>query len=82
MLFDPETEPPISLADARALPWLPKRRRGMTYHLSTLHRWAASGVRGQRLEIVRIGGTAYTSEAALRRFIERLSEPKGAHDAG
>jgi hypothetical protein len=56
---------------------LPGRRQGKHAHPSTLYRWAVRGIRGQRLEVVRIGGTVYTSRQALERFAERLTAAPG-----
>lgn len=44
-------------------------------HVSTLHRWANRGIRGVRLEVVRLGGRVYTSAEALQRFAQQLSQP-------
>jgi len=52
---------------------LPGRRQGKRIHPSTVYRWAVRGIRGHRLEVVRIGGTVYTSCEALQRFAERLT---------
>ena len=53
---------------------LPHGRAGKSVHVATLHRWASrGGVRGVRLETVRIGGIRYTSAEALERFIVRCS---------
>ncbi len=73
MPFDPSVEPPIPLGQVNKLPWLPRRRRGRKIHTSTVFRWVQVGLRGIRLEAIRVGGTRCTSEAALRRFFERLS---------
>lgn len=56
-----KTEPLITLAEARRL--LPTRP-----DISTLWRWARKGVKGVRLEYLRVGAKIVTSEAALRRF--------------
>ena len=56
----------IVLADVPALPWLPKRPG-----LSTVHRWAATGVRGHRLRTVRVGASLATTEGWLMEFFER-----------
>jgi len=45
-------------------------------HISTLMRWRQTGIRGIQLEAVRLGGRWFTSEAAVSRFIARLSEAK------
>jgi hypothetical protein len=64
----------LDLLDEGALPLaqaarsLPSLRGGRPVDPSTLWRWSAKGLRGVRLEIVRVGGTACTSRAALRRF--------------
>lgn len=42
-------------------------------HASTIWRWYKRGVKGIRLEIVRIGGRPYTSREAIQRFIERTT---------
>jgi hypothetical protein len=38
-----------------------------------LWRWAARGIRGVRLEVVRVGGTTWTSVEALGRFFAALN---------
>ena len=53
---------------------LPKRPNGRRIHISAVYRWMQRGVRGVRLEWIKIGGTTYTSHEALQRFSERLSE--------
>lgn len=52
---------------------LARRPGGKPVHLSAVYRWAAQGVRGVKLEAVRVGGTSYTSRQALQRFAERMS---------
>jgi hypothetical protein len=67
MPIDPLDPDVMPLAQAaRALPPL---RSGRPVNPATLWRWAAHGLRGVRLEIVRIGGTACTSRQALRQFL-------------
>jgi len=64
-----------SLVPLRSVPkLLPKRPNGKRVHISAVYRWIQRGVRGVRLESTRVGGTTYTSEEALQRFSERLSE--------
>jgi hypothetical protein len=53
---------------------LPAMRAGRPVSPATLWRWTAHGVRGIKLESVKIGGTACTSLEALRRFFGRLDE--------
>ena len=63
MLFD---ETPLTFAQAsRRLPHHP--------HPSTLWRWYHQGVRGVKLEAVRLGGRLLTSQEALERFAARLA---------
>jgi hypothetical protein len=47
---------------------LPARGNGKRIHISAVYRWAQRGVRGARLEVIRVGGTTYTSREALQRF--------------
>jgi hypothetical protein len=61
----------LSLADAVTV--LPRRRGGRKVHIATLYRWADPGLRGVRLETLRVGGTLCTSRQALQRFFDRLS---------
>lgn len=65
------TEQLITLAQAARL--RPGSRRGRPTHPSTVYRWAVRGIRGVRLEIIRIGGMTYTSVEALQRFADRLT---------
>ena len=53
---------------------LPAMRMGRPVSPATLWRWSSHGVRGVRLETVKIGGTACTSLEALRRFFARLDD--------
>ena len=54
---------------------LPPRTSGRRIHPSTVYRWIQRGVRGVRLEVIRIGGTTYTSVEALQRFADRQGAP-------
>lgn len=49
------------------------RKPGSLLADSTLHRWRQHGVRGVRLECVRIGGTWHTTEAAFSKFVAALN---------
>lgn len=61
----------LSLADAaKKLPAF----NGKHVHTSTLWRWCITGVRGIRLEHVRVGARICTSVQALSRFMNRLAE--------
>jgi hypothetical protein len=55
-------------------------RRGKKIHVATVFRWK-DGMRGVKLETIRIGGTLHTSAEALQRFFERLSATDGAPGA-
>lgn len=56
--------------------FLPLRSSGKRIHISAVYRWIQRGVRGVRLEVLRIGGTSYTSVEALQRFAEQLENPR------
>lgn len=56
-----------------ATKYVPRRRRGKPTHVGTIYRWADPGLRGIRLEVLRIGGTLCTSVEALQRFFDRLT---------
>lgn len=44
-------------------------------NVSTVWRWHKKGIKGIHLETIKIGGTIYTSDEALERFLERINEP-------
>jgi hypothetical protein len=56
---------------------LPRHRNDRPVHPSTCHRWRSPGVRGVRLECVRIGGIWHTSWEAFQRFCECLTALEG-----
>lgn len=71
MPIDLRNESVLSLAEAAAsLPKLDGRRP----HVSSLWRWCRKGLRGVRLEYVRIGQRLCTSAEALDRFANALAE--------
>jgi hypothetical protein len=73
-MFDPSEETPIPLADVpRTVPWL-KRPGGKAPHVSSVFRWTLRGIRGHKLEVLRIGGTLCTSENALKRFFNAITD--------
>ena len=75
-MFDPAVEPPIRLDEIpRRVAWLAGTRPGKKLSFSTLWRWATKGIRGHRLEVLRVGGALCTSEAALKRFFAKLTAP-------
>src|SRR4051794_8499124 len=53
---------------------IPPGKDGRRTHLSTVVRWKDRGVRGVRLEAVRLGGRWVTSLEALARFAARVTE--------
>ena len=71
-MIDPLTE--TALTFSQAAKTLPRLRRDRPVHSSTLWRWAKYGIRGHRLEFVKVGGTACTSAQALQRFFAKLSD--------
>lgn len=48
--------------------------RGKRIHVSTLWRWATKGVRGVKLEAVRLGSRWMTSSEALERFAQQIAD--------
>jgi hypothetical protein len=92
-MIDIRKETLLPLAQAARHPRLPRRRRGKRPHAATLYRYAKSGYKGIVLETMRFAGTLCTSEEALQRFCERLSDadvprthhlpaPAASEDAG
>lgn len=65
MGIDTSTETIVSFNDARS-----EFKDGRRKSLATLHRWRLRGVKGVRLESVKIGGLRYTSLEAIDRFIQ------------
>jgi hypothetical protein len=63
------------LTPAQAASLRPSGRRGRPTHPSTIYRWMKFGVRGVRLDSVRIGGSLYTSREAFQRFADQLTNP-------
>jgi hypothetical protein len=71
-MIDPEVEPLITLAQATKLKWLPRLRRGRPITFSAFYRWAVHGLGGVKLETLRVGGTMFTTSAAIKRFFAEL----------
>ena len=61
---------------AKATKYVPRRRKGQKAHCATMYRWAKLGLRGVRLETIRVGGTLCTSEEKLQLFFNQLTELK------
>jgi len=71
-MIDLANETPLSLSEASHQ--VPRGRdRSKRIHTSTIYRWCTKGVRGERLEAVRVGGLLVTSCEALNRFFHRLN---------
>lgn len=75
-MIDVMTESLVPLKEVPRL--LPPRDGDRPIHISAVYRWVQRGVRGKRLESVRIGGTTYTSREALQRFAETKDDPARA----
>jgi len=71
-MIEVTTESLIPLHDVPRL--LPSRGNGKRIHISAVYRWIQRGVRGVRLESVKIGGTSYTTAEALQRFADQLTQ--------
>ncbi len=67
------SEEVLTLSEAARQPFLPRRRNGKRPHVATIYRWAQVGIRGIRLETLRVGGSLCTSKEALQRFCEQLT---------
>ena len=72
MAIDIGTERLLTLSQAAKK--LPKRRAGKPTAPSTLYRWASIGLRGVKLEVLRVGGCTCMSREALQRFFVRPTE--------
>jgi len=66
-MIDVSTEELAPLAKASNL-WVPTRP-----HVATIWRWATRGIRGVKLDIVRIGGSTCTSREAVGRFLSAIN---------
>ena len=71
-MIDVRTERPVTLA--HLVKQLPPRRSERPVHPATAHRWRNPGLRGLRLECIRVGGRWHTSMEAFQRFCEQLSK--------
>jgi hypothetical protein len=70
-MIDLRCETLLTMAQAARI--RPPGRGGKPTHPATVYRWVARGLRGHRLESIRLGGTLYTSREALQRFAEALT---------
>jgi hypothetical protein len=71
MSIDPFAEEILTLSQAAKR--LPRLRDDRPVAPSTLWRWATAGLRGIRLETIRVGGATCTSREALGRFLDALN---------
>ena len=76
-MIDPFEEELVPLAKIPEV--LPRGQSGKKIHRATGFRWALKGIRGIRLETIKVGGSRFTSHEALSRFIVHLSA--GAQNA-
>jgi hypothetical protein len=72
-MIEIEGETLVALREVSKL--LPLRPNGKRVHISAIYRWVQRGIKGVRLEAIRIGGTTYTSREALQRFALPAGDP-------
>ena len=77
-MIDLHTEHLLSLP--AAVKALPRTRTGKATHIATVYRWISRGIRGVRLESIRVGGALYTSREAIQRFADRLTGSGAVRD--
>lgn len=70
MMIDVEREKLVAIREVPSL--IPPRPSGKKIHISACYRWVSRGVRGVKLEAIRLGGTTFTSIEAIQRFADRL----------
>src|SRR5262245_29559667 len=70
-MLDVHNETMLSLRDASRR--IPPSRNGKPTHVSTLLRWILNGVKGVKLDAVRLGGRWVTSVEAIQRFSRNLT---------
>ena len=63
-------EPVMTFTEAAG--WL-ERRFGSRPNVATIWRWAVRGLRGVRLQTIRLGRYRFTTERAIERFIDQTS---------
>jgi hypothetical protein len=72
-MLDLAQESTLTFAEAARDPVL-----GRPVHIATIYRWANKGVRGIRLETVMVGGRRLTTQEAMTRFFDRLTQTAGS----
>jgi hypothetical protein len=73
--IDPFIESTIPFREAARR--LPRLRNGRPVSPATIWRWASHGLRGVKLEVVKVGGTTCTTVQAMRRFFDRIGSSAG-----
>lgn len=73
-MIDITRETLLPLAEAAAT--LPPMRGGKRPCYSTIWRWATCGIKGMRLETIKVGSVSCTSREAMQRFFDRLTGPQ------
>lgn len=71
-MIDPFDADLLSLADAAAN--LPSLKDGRPIHVTTLWRWARYGLRGIKLETIKIGGRVFTNRQSLQKFFADVAK--------
>ena len=71
-MIDPRRETLLDPLDATM--HVPPNRTGRRVHQSSVRRWMLQGLRGVRLESIKIGQRRCTSVEALDRFFIRLTD--------
>lgn len=79
-MLDLKAETPLTLTQAARL--VPLTRLDRPAPVRTILRWVRHGVRGVRLEAVRIGGRWVTTPEALERFTSTLTDRGDANRRG
>jgi hypothetical protein len=72
-MIDIDSEELVPLTNVATM--VPPRPNGKRMAVTTAWRWATVGVRGHKIEVVRIGGSKYTSREALGRFLKAINSP-------
>jgi len=71
MSIDLSTETLVTFAKLATS--LPSRRRNHPVHLATIHLWRRPGLKGIRIEAIRVGGAGCTTRKAFSRFCAQLT---------
>lgn len=55
-------------------------RGGRRIHIASCHRWATTGVAGEKLRTISIGGTRVTTLAWVEAWAERVARARAGHE--